>query len=300
MRKKTWLKWVVAVSVGLALVGASVLWYISPGGPARDVVATVNGDEITEEDLNEHLKQMYGQEALETLIVHRLILNAAEKANIAPSQDAIEEEISGMKEQMGGEEGFAHFLSQYGMNEEALRHNLLLSKSLDEIRYSKVDVEEADLQSFFEENKSWFDAPERVRASHILLGSEERARDILEELDQGADFAELAKQHSLDTASGNQGGDLDFFARGTMYQEFEDAAFALDVNEISEPVETDAGFHIIKVTDREDAEEAVYEEVRSEVEAAYKEEHAPSRDEIIHSLQAEASVQVHWTGLGGF
>jgi len=97
------------------------------------------------------------------------------------------------------------------------------------------------------------------------VGTEEEAKEILAQLQSGADFAELAKEHSTDTASKEKGGDLDYFTRGEMTAEFEKAAFSLPVGQISDVVKTDYGYHIIKVTDKQPAKEATLEESREKV-----------------------------------
>ena len=88
----------------------------------------------------------------------------------------------------------------------------------------------------------------KIRASHILVKTEEEAKKLLEEIKNGADFAKLASEHSM-CPSGRDGGDLRFFGRGMMVKPFEDAAFALKNGEDSEPVETQFGWHLIKLTD---------------------------------------------------
>ena len=88
----------------------------------------------------------------------------------------------------------------------------------------------------------------KIRASHILVKTEEEAKKLLEEIKNGADFAKLASEHSM-CPSGRDGGDLRFFGRGMMVKPFEDAAFALKKGEISQPVETQFGWHLIKLTD---------------------------------------------------
>ena len=89
----------------------------------------------------------------------------------------------------------------------------------------------------------------KIRASHILVESEERAKSLRGDLDGGADFANLAKEHSKCPSKEN-GGDLGFFGKGMMVKEFEDAAFALDVGQVSGPVRTQFGYHLIKVTEK--------------------------------------------------
>ncbi|MBO6271592.1 peptidyl-prolyl cis-trans isomerase [bacterium] len=91
----------------------------------------------------------------------------------------------------------------------------------------------------------------KVRASHILVKTEEEAKDLYEQIQNGADFAELAMEHSL-CPSKRDGGDLRFFGRGMMVKPFEDAAFDMEVGQVSEPVETQFGWHLIKLTDKKD------------------------------------------------
>ncbi len=91
----------------------------------------------------------------------------------------------------------------------------------------------------------------KVRASHILVQTEEEAKDLYEQIQNGADFAELAMKHSL-CPSKRDGGDLRFFGRGMMVKPFEDAAFDMEVGQVSEPVQTQFGWHLIKLTDKKD------------------------------------------------
>lgn len=91
----------------------------------------------------------------------------------------------------------------------------------------------------------------KVRASHILVKTEEEANDLLSKLNDGADFGELAQEYSL-CPSKRDGGDLRFFGKGMMVKPFEDAAFSLEIGQISKPVQTQFGWHLIKLTDKQD------------------------------------------------
>ena len=90
----------------------------------------------------------------------------------------------------------------------------------------------------------------KVRASHILVKTEEEANDLLAKLNEGADFGELAEEHSL-CPSKRDGGDLGYFGKGMMVKPFEDAAFSMEAGEVSQPVETQFGWHLIKLTDKQ-------------------------------------------------
>lgn len=97
------------------------------------------------------------------------------------------------------------------------------------------------------------------------MDSEEKAVEVKEKLEAGEDFAALAKEYSTDSSNSEQGGDLGYFARGQMVQEFEDAAFSMEVGQISDPVKTDYGYHIIKLEDKKPAKQATYEESKDEI-----------------------------------
>ena len=127
-----------------------------------------------------------------------------------------------------------------------------------------------DLQSLYDDNVELYTNPERRRAQHILVESEELANDLLEKIKQGADFAELAIANSEDTSSSEEGGDLGFFERELMGAEFDEAAFAMIIGDVSEVVSTEYGyFHIIKLTDIETETMQAFDEVEEQLSALY-------------------------------
>lgn len=128
-----------------------------------------------------------------------------------------------------------------------------------------ISVTEDEIKTYFEENKDSFDQKEQVKASHILVEDEATAKKVKEELDNGKDFAELAKEYSIDTSNAAAGGDMGYFVKGEMAEEFEKAAFSLKPNTISNPVKTEFGYHIIKVTDKKAAKAAVFEDHKAEI-----------------------------------
>lgn len=150
------------------------------------------------------------------------------------------------------------------------------------IRYALVDVDQvreqltvpdSEIEAFYQANQAQYSTPEQIRASHILLNLDEgnadavreRANALLTEARGGADFAALAREHSQDEGSAAQGGDLDYFGRGRMVPEFEQAAFGMEVGDISDVVESPFGFHIIKLTDRRPEMTQPLAEVREEI-----------------------------------
>lgn len=127
-----------------------------------------------------------------------------------------------------------------------------------------------DLKNLYDDNAELYTNPERRRAQHILVESEELANDLLNQIKEGADFAELAKANSEDTSSSEDGGDLGFFERELMGAEFDEAAFAMNIGDVSEVVATDYGyFHIIKLTDIEPETMQSFDEVQEQLVSLY-------------------------------
>ena len=155
------------------------------------------------------------------------------------------------------------------------------------IRYALVDVDQvrqqttvpdAEIEAFYKQNQAQYSTPEQVRASHILLKTEGKdeaavriqAEEVLKRVKAGEDFAALAKQYSEDDSNNAKGGDLDYFGRGSMVPEFEQAAFAMKPGEVSDLVKTSFGFHIIKLAERREATTRPLAEVRPEIEDQLK------------------------------
>jgi len=141
----------------------------------------------------------------------------------------------------------------------------LRNEALRERVVGSIEPTEEELRSYFEDNASSYETEEEIRASHILVQDEETADEVLEKLTAGQSFAELAKEYTTDTGSADEGGDLGWFSRGKMVAEFEEAAFALEKGEISKPVKTDFGYHIIQLVDRKAASKPTLEEVKDQV-----------------------------------
>jgi len=256
------------------------------------VAAIVNGEIIYVSDVEEryaavpdYLKSQVSKSfVLEGLIENALLLSEAKKNGISVSQQEFDEFWS--EEQ----ENIQALLESGTTTEEelveAVNEYLTVQKLLDDVLFKDIPISEEEARAFFEENK---DSIVQIRASHILLETEEEARQILGQLKEGADFSELAVKQSTDTASGALGGDLGYFGRGAMVKEFEDAAFALDLNQLSEPVQTSFGFHIIKVTDKKETFEDFKEDIQGVLGERKKEE---LYDKFVADLKSNAVIEV--------
>jgi len=136
---------------------------------------------------------------------------------------------------------------------------LLLQKEIE----GKVTVSDQEVKDYYEKNKGKFAPVTQIRASHILVKTEEEAKQIEEKLKKGEDFVQLAKKYSIDTATAKNGGDLGYFSKGQMVPEFESAAMSLKPGQISEPVKTKFGYQIIKVTDKKMGQVVDFEKVKN-------------------------------------
>ncbi|MDQ6423193.1 peptidylprolyl isomerase [Paenibacillus sp. LHD-117] len=284
------LGWIVLSAV---LVIALIVVLIKPpfGGGSNDAVATVNGTKITKDQLYDTLVKANGAAALDNLILENLVQQEADAASISITDQDITDEIEAIKLQFGTEEAFQGALAQNGYTMEALRADMKISAMIRKVLESKTDVTDEEVKAYFDENKATLGGnAEQVRASHILVDTKEEADAILAELKAGADFAETAKAKSKDGSAAN-GGDLDFFGRGQMVAEFEEAAFALEVGQISEVVKSEFGYHIIKKTDYKAAVEPNFEEKKAAIRTLLVGQEARTLSETwIEEIRGKAKI----------
>lgn len=302
---------------------------------SSSVVVTVNGVEITEDEVDmmvepqlamaarqaqgrppaymEQMEKMFRRQAVDRLIVRQLLGEKAKQANMVITDERLDkqiEEIASAQEPPMTLEEFRQRLISIGEDydriKEEIREGILLRAVIDAQIGDKVNVTIEDANQYYEQNRSRYEVPEQVKASHILIKldtsdpntdpneakakAKEKAEDLLKQIKAGADFAELAKANS-DCPSAERGGDLGFFSRGRMVPPFETAAFALEVGQVSDIVETRFGYHIIKVTDRKDAETKTFEQVKDEIiQQLTQKKQRELTEQFIESVKAEADI----------
>lgn len=231
----------------------------------NDAVAMVEGEPINKDDLYNVLVKQYGTSTLSYLIDNKIVELEADKENIKISDKEIDEEMQVYIDSYGGEKAFNSVLEQSGISQADIETDIINYLKIVKLLESKIDITDEEMKTYFEENKELYNEAEQVEASHILVADEATAKEVKEKLTAGEDFASLAKEYSTDTSNAESGGELGFFARGEMATEFENAAFSMNIGDISEPIQTDFGYHIIKVTDKKEAKEAVYEDHKEEI-----------------------------------
>ncbi|MEL7302928.1 MAG: peptidylprolyl isomerase [Pseudomonadota bacterium] len=149
-------------------------------------------------------------------------------------------------------------------------------------------VTEKGIKAFYEKEVAKIPATEEIQAAHILVKEEEKAKELYEKLVHDGDFAEIAKANSIDPGSKARGGDLGYFAKGQMVPAFEKAAFALKEGEISEPVKSRFGWHIIKLTDRRTKEPPKLEQLSDRIKQVLIRQKAK---EVVEKLRADAKIE---------
>ncbi|HZG55462.1 peptidylprolyl isomerase [Paenibacillus sp.] len=237
---------------------------VTTGNVGEEAVATVDDEKITANELYQLMLKQVGPQAVDQLIVERLVNREAAKQNIQVTDEELNAEVEKIKANFPDEATFNQQLAAAGYTVESLKEQMKPQVQLTKLVEPQIEVTDEELQTYYDENKAQYETGEQVKASHILVETKEEAEAILAELKGGADFAEQAKEHSKD-GSAASGGDLGYFGRGAMVAPFEEAAFALEIGEISDIVESEFGFHIIKLTDKKAATTATFEEKKEEI-----------------------------------
>lgn len=213
------------------------------------ILATVNGAKITKQDADQLISSIDPKQAaqfkseegqkqiLNELINRKLFLMDALDNNVEKEND-FQKRLEEVKNEI---------LTQYAVG-----------KVLKDVSVSMNEVEK-----YYFENKEKFKKPDTIKASHILLKEKEEADSILKKIKDGMAFEEAANKYSLCTEK--NGGDLGYFPRGKMVQEFEDVAFSMKPGEVSEPVKTQFGYHIIKVFDKKKGDTESYKNIKHQL-----------------------------------
>jgi len=275
---------------GIALI---LMVALLVAGCGEKVVAKVNGEKITESELNTRLEQvaaMYGydlsteegksigeflkDQILQSLIEEKVVLQDAERLKITVSKEEVNEELGKIKAQFLSDDEYKLFLTERKFTEKDLKifveHQLILNKLFDEIT-KDITTTDRDPKQYYDENLPEFYEPEQIKARNIVVNTEEEAKAIIERLDKGEDFAQLAVELSIDPTAKENQGDIGYFDQDApLVDEFKDAAFRLKVGEYTKtPVQSMYGYHIIKVEDKKSAHQRTYDEVKEELEQRF-------------------------------
>uniref|UniRef100_A0A831XMY3 Peptidylprolyl isomerase n=1 Tax=Geobacter metallireducens TaxID=28232 RepID=A0A831XMY3_GEOME len=261
-------------------------------------VARVNGVDITKAELerakkiilsrnqmghasmNEEMAKKVEEAALNQIIAKELLYQAGKKLEIKDLDKKVQEKVAENKARFKSQADYEKALKEMDLTDKEVetftKEDMVIGNLIETKIVANTKITDEEAKKFYDDNKDKFRREESVRASHILVGADqnaspedkkkarEKAEALLKQLKGGADFAELAKKESSCPSSA-QGGDLGFFGKGQMVPEFEKASFALKPGEVSDVVETQFGYHIIKLAEKKDAETVPFQEAKARI-----------------------------------
>ncbi len=247
-------KWILALTLAGGVIGLSAC---NQSG-SNTVVESKVGN-VTQDELYKTMKDKIGDQALQQLVYEKVL-----SKNYKVTDKELDAKVADLKAQLGS--NFDATIAQYGYASEAdLKKTMKLGMMQEKAALKDVKVTDKELKDYYDTYQ-----PD-IKARHILVADEATANEVKKKLDGGAKFEDVAKEYSTDTASAQNGGDLGTINntnKGQYDPDFVKAAFALKANEISAPVKTQFGYHIIQVTEKK--EKKPYDEMKNDIEYQVK------------------------------
>ena len=309
------------VTIGIAVLAASTSVFAQTFGPA----ATINGVDISRTKVEAQANHQVNargmgsggitqpgtyrkiqQEVVDQLIVQELLWQEAQRREFSAGDAEVDEQLEKMKSGFDTEQAFSFKIKEGGYTEATYRDNIRQQRSVQrmvsEDIAAGIEISDEEVLEFYDANIDRMTMPEQIRVRHILINlpsddNDERAAAtakiaaVQKEIEGGASFALLAMERS-EGPSANQGGDLGFFGRGKMVPAFEEAAFALQPGEISDVVETQFGFHIIKLEERQAGRVVPVEEATERIRPYLTQVQLQATvEKLIEELQASADIE---------
>jgi peptidyl-prolyl cis-trans isomerase C len=289
-----------------------------------EVVARVNGEAINATELQNAVKGLEGRAGgpvpadqrdrvyrgvLDDMIGYKLLVQEAKTRKVAVPDADVEAQIAQIRSQFPNQQQFEQALAAQKMTLQDVRDDARAEMSVEKLVAgeiaAKIAVKPEAVSDFYQKNQDKFQQGPRVRASHILIQvpqsadaaakqqAKAKADALLTDLKAGKDFASAAKENSQDPGSAPNGGDLGFFEQGQMVPQFEQAAFALKPGQMSDVVETQFGYHIIKVAEKQDSRVVPLEEAKAQIEQFLTEQNRHAQTELfVNALKAKAKIEI--------
>lgn len=295
------------LAVAIALAGTLV----ACNGKKEGVAATVGGVDIPMEDYYKsyaarvnQLISMYGEDvlankadgkkstdellreqAITDLTTTEALKQDAEKSKITVTDEEVNKKIGEIQTQLGGEEAFNKFLEENGLPKdyvvENMKNQMLVGKYTQE-KTKELEPTEEEVKKYYEDNKDKF---YKAKASHILVDDLKEANVLRKQILKGEDFAKVAKENSKDTGSAQNGGSLGEFTNGQMVQAFDEQVAKMKAGDISEPIQTQFGYHIIKLDEKTPLE---FDAVKDQIKATLQQD---KFKEYIDKVKKDAKIK---------
>ena len=289
-----------------------------------NVLARVNGEAVNKTEFDRAVAALEARnggpvpapqrdrvlrQVLDQIVDYKLLIQEGRARKIEATDAEVDARMKEIQAQFPTEDAFKQMLTARKTTLEQvrsdIRQDITVQKLIENAIADKVAVKPEQVTDFYTKNPDQFKQPERVRASHILImvpkdsdaavktSARTKAADILKDVKAGKDFAALAKQHSQDPGSAPKGGDLGFFQQGQMVGPFNDVAFKLTPGQVSDLVETEFGFHIIKVAEKQPARTVPLDEVRPQLEQYLEKTNREQQtDAFVNGLKTKGKIEI--------
>jgi foldase protein PrsA len=267
-------KWMLALTLAGGVIALSAC------NQSGSTVAESSAGDVTQDELYEAMKEKVGAQALQQLVYEKVL---SEKYEVTEKE--LDAKVAELKEQLG--ENFEAALAQYGYaDEDAFKETMKLGMMQEKAAMKSIKVTDKEVKEYYDNYK-----PE-IKARHILVAEEKTALEVKSKLDAGEKFEDVSNTYSTDEAAKAAGGDLGWFGPGAMDPTFEEAAYALKKDEISAPVKTSFGYHVIQLTDKK--EKKSYEEMKEQMEKELKSSKLTTEkiNEIMQKEIKDAKVKI--------
>jgi foldase protein PrsA len=280
----------------LAATAAAVLcvsFAACANGSGGDVLA-VNGQKISRAELDRKLEAgPAAKQILSQLVQQQLVDQYGKETKVDVSQADVDKKEADIKSKYPPGQ-FEQILVQQGLTEADVKNILRQQIILERAVSPQVKISDAEIKTYFDKNHTSLDKPERVRARHILVADLKTAGTVEDKLKGGMRFEDAAKAYSTDPSSKDKGGELGFFGRGTMVPAFQDAAFSLPTGQVSQPVKSPFGFHIIQVEEKQSAQKATVASAHDQIVAALTQQQQGQQIPVfLQQLRAKAKIDVY-------
>jgi foldase protein PrsA len=278
------------ITVGLASLLLGTTLAACSGG----AVAMVNGQPISRSDLDTRIENsQMGPQVLQEMVQEKLIAQYAKSNNITVSDAQIDAKENQIKANFPTG-SWDEMLKARGLTEAEVREALREQLIIDQALANDVKVTPAQIKDYFDKNHASFDKPEEVTARHILVQSPVLAAQIEADLKAGQSFTDLAKKYSTDPGTKDKGGELGPFRQGQMVPAFDKYAFSAPIGQISPPIKSPFGYHIIQVESRTPGQKATLASATPQItETLRQQQEAPLTQPFLQGLQQKADIKVN-------
>lgn len=284
-----------AVIVLLLLVIGLEYIYFNKDDNEDVVVATIDGENVYQDELVAELKRLYGAETLNELINRKVINKAAAKYDIKVNQTEIDRQYNGFVKDYGTEEDFLAYLKeQLGWTKAELIEYIEYYILWEEIATKDVTISDEELLQHYNSNKSYYQDLEKFHIEQIIVETKEEADQVLNELENGSDFNTLAKERSIDIFSLGNGGDLGIVTEEdySVDPEIINKAKKMNIGEITLVELSNGGYGVIRLLDRIEANQYSYEDVKEEIRRDLALSQVYSLPEVLEQLKIEMNVEI--------